>query len=153
VTDEERFWAKVDKSDPDGCWRWTGATDGGHYYGSFMFEGKVRRAHRVSWTLAYGEAPPEGMDLDHLCRVTLCVRPDHLEVVTHHENILRGESLQAQNARKTHCIRGHLLAGDNLLNWRRAREEGARICGACYRLRRAPALAHVDGLDRERVVA
>lgn len=66
---------------------------------------------------------PKGRDVDHLCGVTLCVNPAHLEVVTHRTNILRGNSPQAANARKTHCPRGHPY--DMLTS------SGGRWCSIC----------------------
>lgn len=122
----ERFWEKVEKG--DGCWLWQGATDGGARYGSFLYEGRVQRAHRVSLALA-GTTVPDDMDVDHLCRVTLCVRPDHLEVVTHRTNVLRGESLQAINATKTHCPAGHPYDEANTY----VMPGGGRACRACNR--------------------
>lgn len=112
------------------CWVWTGATDGGGRYGSIGYARKVWRTHRLAYTLLVGPVP-DGMDLDHLCRVTLCCNPAHLEPVTHQTNIHRGVSIQARNAAKTHCHRGHELAGDNL----RVRvSDGGRVCLACERI-------------------
>jgi hypothetical protein len=79
---EDRFWAKVNKTDT--CWLWTGAL-GGAGYGVFSFERTLIRAHQF---LA-GKAP-DGMVWDHLCQVRTCVRPDHLEAVTQSENARRG---------------------------------------------------------------
>lgn len=105
---EVRFWAKVDKSGT--CWIWLGAKSGSGRYGSFGYEGRVQPAHRVAYMLTFGPIPL-GAEIHHVkargCTSTLCVRPDHLEAVTHQENVLRGDSLQAENARKTRCPRGH----------------------------------------------
>ncbi|MDP9192333.1 MAG: hypothetical protein M3P06_11600 [Acidobacteriota bacterium] len=60
-----------------------------------------------------------------------CVRPDHLEVVTHKENNLRGHSFAARNARKTHCKHGHPFEGDNL----HLTPTGGRRCVTCMRRR------------------
>lgn len=65
-------------------------------------------AHRAMFELVNGPVP-DGLDLDHLCRNTLCVNPDHLEPVTRRENVLRGEGRSAQNARRTTCLHGHEL--------------------------------------------
>ena len=97
--------AKVEKQD-NGCWIWTGATDGDKRYGCIGVKGKLLRAHRASYELFRGPIP-EGLSLDHLCKTTLCVNPDHLDPVTHKVNVLRGDSIQAENATKTHCPRGH----------------------------------------------
>lgn len=87
----DRFWRFVDKSSPDGCWLWTGATTLG--YGRFGLGGKSIRAHRVAWELTRGPIPA-GMTLDHLCHTTTCVRPDHLEPVSQSENSRRGSGVR-----------------------------------------------------------
>jgi len=65
--------------------------------------------------------------LDHLCRVRACAHPWHVEDVTMQVNILRGNGLAAQNARKTHCKNGHLLTE------RKASGNKERFCRICYR--------------------
>lgn len=101
----ERFFRYVDPQGP--CWLWTGAkSDRG--YGLFN-RGKElghANAHRVAWTLLVGEVP-RGLEIDHLCRVRLCVNPDHLEPVDHLENLRRGFGVGSVNAAKTSCPRGH----------------------------------------------
>lgn len=72
----------------DGCWNWTGR-DSGNGYGMIRIKGKTIMAHRAVWNLMRGDIP-DGLVLDHLCRNTHCVRPDHLEPVEHGENIRRG---------------------------------------------------------------
>ena len=128
--DRERLMVKVRKI--NGHWMWIGSTDGGGRYGGFYYQGKVRRAHRVSWEMAHGPIP-EGMVLDHKCRKTLCVNPDHLQVVTQRENILIGDAPTARNAAKTHCIRGHAFTAENIIFNR----DGGRQCKACRELRNA----------------
>lgn len=81
----ERFWGFVEKSDD--CWLWTGAVNG-KGYGTFSADGVRHMAHRFAWTLA-GRSLTPGLTLDHLCRVQLCVRVDHLEEVTYAENLAR----------------------------------------------------------------
>lgn len=80
------FWSRVDRS--GSCWKWTAAknNDG---YGYFSARGYSARAHRWSFELANGPIP-QGLVLDHLCRNRSCVRPDHLELVTVQENVVRG---------------------------------------------------------------
>jgi HNH endonuclease len=141
-TAEERFWAKVDKNGPipeyrpelGPCWPWTGAkTDRG--YGE-TWDGRVLYAHRFAYELLVGPIP-DGLEPDHLCRVRHCVKaiadqhgPAHLEVVTHRENLLRGESPAAQQARRTHCPQGHPYDAENTSRW-----NGHRYCLACRRER------------------
>ena len=87
--DRSRFMAKVDTTAPGGCWLWT-AHRNADGYGVFRFDGQMGGAHRFAYRLLVGPVP-EGMELDHLCRVRHCVNPDHLEVVTHAENVRRAE--------------------------------------------------------------
>jgi site-specific DNA-cytosine methylase len=83
-----RFWSKVEKTDT--CWLWRGALNE-HGYGIFGREASkdTVRAHRWAFENVVGQIP-DGLDLDHLCRVRHCVRPDHLEPVTNQENTRRG---------------------------------------------------------------
>lgn len=81
------FWAKVRKTDT--CWLWFGdRKDTG--YGRYKFGRKNVAAHRFTYELAKGPIP-EGLEIDHLCRVRNCVNPDHLEAVTHLVNVRRSE--------------------------------------------------------------
>lgn len=120
---EERFWAKVDRT--EGCWLWTGPQAGGGY-GQFSIDGKFRPAHRVAYEWIVGPIQP-GLVLDHLCVVRLCVNPAHLEPVTQRENVLRSDALSAQNARKTHCKYGHEFTPENI-KWTK---QGWRTCRTC----------------------
>lgn len=122
-----KFWARVVRGTDAQCWTWFGAL-GSHGYGVFSL-GKfnLQNAHRVAWRALRGPLP-EGLSIDHLCRNRRCVNPSHMELVTNVENVMRGESFSAVNARKTHCQRGHLLAGDNL----ESMKNGARSCRICH---------------------
>lgn len=126
-TMEERFWEKVQKTKT--CWLWIGAIQS-NGYGNFWASPDKRwsRAHRVSWELENGKVP-EGLDLDHLCRVRHCVNPAHLEPVTRRENLLRGETLVAAAARKTHCVNGHPLTDVYSRKDRKHRQRQCRVCG------------------------
>ncbi|MFI2348057.1 HNH endonuclease [Streptomyces sp. NPDC019443] len=75
---------------------------------------------------------PEGTELDHLCRVRACVRADHLEAVTHRENTLRGDTIPARRAIKTHCLRGHPYNTENTYR----SPKNHRSCRSCRRERR-----------------
>lgn len=75
----ERFWHRVELGD-GGCWLWTGGkTTAG--YGSFKYDGHSGYAHRYAYEVMVGEIP-DGLELDHLCRVRNCVNPEHLDPVT-----------------------------------------------------------------------
>lgn len=102
-TTSERFWEKVDKID-NGCWRWVGAISNG--YGRFYINGKICLAHRVAFEWAKSKIPT-GMTIDHLCRNRWCVNPDHLDVVSLKDNLLRGIGPTAIHAQATHCPQGH----------------------------------------------
>jgi hypothetical protein len=127
----ERFMAKVEVGrSPDDCWLWVGWVEPTGY-GVFQLAYKRLRAHRWSYEHFVGPIP-EGLVLDHLCRVTNCVNPAHLEPVTNRENVLRGESPLARNARKTHCKRGHEFTSENTIPVIVGGNPG-RACRACRR--------------------
>ena len=127
---ESRFWSKVKTPLGIGeCWEWLGIKDA-HGYGKFNIHNQMKMAHRVSYEMMLGTIP-DGMELDHLCRNRGCVNPHHVEPVTHAENVLRGDSPQAINTRKTHCPKGHPLEGSNLEQY--AVKIGLRRCRTCKR--------------------
>ena len=94
IPPEDRILRKVFEAygpvNPDACWIWLGATcgKGEHKYGQIMTGSrsdgsrKVRQTHDVMYEALVGPVP-EGLELDHLCRVKLCCNPRHLEPVTH----------------------------------------------------------------------
>lgn len=85
-SDSDRFWSKVDTSGDH--WIWLGST-GRRGQGTFHIREDGRdvshQAHRVSYALENGPIP-SGYDIDHICRVTACVRPDHLRIATRKQN-------------------------------------------------------------------
>ena len=81
MTDQERFWSKVNKKGE--CWEWQGATYNG--YGVFRYESAARLAHRISYMWHKGEIA-EGLEVDHMCHTRHCVNPNHLRLATHSEN-------------------------------------------------------------------
>jgi len=111
----------------DQCWLWTGAMKP-NGYGTISHEGVTCHAHRVVYELLVGPVPA-GLDLDHLCHVRRCVRPDHLEPVTRGENIRRGLC----GALKTHCAKGHPWIAENIF----VAARGSRGCRICKRQREA----------------
>jgi hypothetical protein len=125
----ERFAAKFEIVGD--CWLWRGATSrskSGSCYGAFNWIGVTCKAHIAGFILA-GRTIPEGLELDHLCRNQLCVNPDHLEAVTHAENVRRGRSVEASQLRKnagSRCANGHLWTPENTYEFR-----GLRTCKIC----------------------
>jgi hypothetical protein len=101
------FWSKV--TPMGNCWLWTGAKSRG--YGSFRHPFSPL-PHRVSYRMLVGEIP-EGHEIDHLCRNTLCVRPDHLEPVTPRVNVLRSGNVAAHYAARDECKWGHPFSPEN----------------------------------------
>lgn len=100
---EEDLWRVLNNLDVGDCWEWKKSTVCG--YGQFHLNGKSLRVHRIVYEALVGPIP-EGMVLDHLCRNRKCANPDHLEVVTHGENIRRGQTGK-RLGRRTHCVNGH----------------------------------------------
>jgi hypothetical protein len=82
-----RFMGRVEKTSD--CWLWTGGKTKNGYGSFYPKKGPSKYAHRWLYALVRGPIP-EGMQLDHLCRVRHCVNPDHLEPVTMQENLRRG---------------------------------------------------------------
>lgn len=107
------------------CWEWTGAKlpKG---YGVISYLNKQQYVHRLMYENVVGEIP-FGYQLDHLCRFTACVNPDHLEAVTPRVNVLRGNSSPARNARLTHCKRGHPFDAANTYHGKYG-----RMCRRCH---------------------
>jgi HNH endonuclease len=127
----ERFWEKVEKTDD--CWLWLGNLNG-NGYGYTKLEAPSRRnelAHRISWTLHFGPIP-EGLFVCHHCDTPPCVRPDHLFLGTHSDNMKdmwrkdRGFSLFRG---VTRCKHGHAFTPENTYIDR----HGRRACRACGR--------------------
>ena len=71
-----------------GCWIWIGSIVGSGY-GQIRIDGVNVYAHRFSYEQKHGKIP-KGLEMDHICRVRNCVNPDHVEPVTHKENVIRG---------------------------------------------------------------
>lgn len=133
-TNFPRFASKVKVDMETECWNWMGALNT-YGYGRFqlsrttLLQGQQREisAHRYAYSKIVGLIP-EGLQLDHLCRNRSCCNPNHLEPVTPRENLLRGATIPAIHAAKTHCPRGHEYIAENtsIIN-------GQRVCIACKR--------------------
>lgn len=126
---EEAFWEKVFPEPNTGCWLWGGAEWRG--YGTFSRSpmSGTRAAHRIAYELTVGPIPP-GLHIDHLCRQTYCVRPDHLEPVTPRTNLLRGRAPNILVRGTGVCRRGHPQTEKD-------RRAGRAWCHQCNRHREA----------------
>lgn len=121
MIEAQRFLEKISLG--DGCWEWTAAVNG-EGYGQFRLDNHGRQvpAHRYAYELLVGPIP-EGLEIDHLCRVRRCVRPNHLEPVTTRINCWRGFGFTGVNARKQTCPRAHTYDRVNI--------RGDRFCSIC----------------------
>ena len=136
-----RFWEKVDKNGPipehrpdlGPCWVWTGGRVR-NGYGMTHLPGLGRLAHVIAFVEHVGPVP-EGLELDHLCRVRHCCNPKHLEPVTRRENIMRGDGPDVTRVRFaaiTHCPAGHTYDAANTLVKVYAGGKTSRTCRACH---------------------
>lgn len=127
-TREERFWAKVEKTDT--CWLWTGGTQRG--YGAFNNWPKagMARAHRLAYEWLIGPIP-DGLHIDHVvCGIRICVNPAHMEPVTNAENVRRSalRTAAARRAAATHCSNAHEWTEANASQ---RRDNAGRRCKQC----------------------
>jgi hypothetical protein len=127
----DRFYAKTRRDEATGCLNWTAATWGPQRrYGRISWNGGSALAHRVAWIVERGPIP-DGYEIDHLCKNTLCVEVSHLEPVPPHVNRGRAASPSSLNAVKTECPLGHPYNAENTYYDR----DGGRDCRACRRRR------------------
>lgn len=123
---------------PTGCWCWTG----GHYGNGYaaVYDPRTRRnglGHRLAFEAFIGPIP-DGLEIDHLCRVRDCLNPAHLRAVTHRVNVLAAsDTAAAISASRSACPRGHPYSGRNV--------RGDRTCRVC--------LAAAEKRRRERLRA
>jgi HNH endonuclease len=93
----ERIAAKV-AIQPNGCWLFTGVLTANGYGHVRDDDGNMRHAHVITYEAKHGPIP-DGMESDHLCRCRACCNPDHIEPVTHLENVRRSDIAAMARAR------------------------------------------------------
>jgi hypothetical protein len=149
---EERFWAKVNKTDD--CWEWTASLNDSGYG---LFKGPFGTlAHRNVWGFIHGEVPKV---VDHTCHNAdedcpggpscphrRCVNPEHLQASDRKANAYAsGRGPTMANAVKTHSVNGHAFSGENLA----IREGGKRRrCLSCARLTKNKSMARLRAGER-----
>lgn len=123
LTIEQRIplWRLRSATNENGCWLWTGSRSDG--YGNVGVGGKVYKLHILAYKHFIGPIP-DGLELDHKCRIRHCWNPQHVEPVTHKVNMERGE-----RAMKTHCRHGHPYDEKNTQLF-----QGRRYCRTCMNL-------------------
>lgn len=123
----EEFFSSIQFNESNWCWEWTRSLSAG--YGYFRLYDKKISVHRISYQLFKGQIPND-KELDHLCRNTKCCNPEHLEPISHKENVLRGNGPTAINSQKTHCDNGHEYTLENTF----IRKNGNRDCRMCMKI-------------------
>lgn len=130
----DRFMEKVMVDTNSGCWLWAGNISPQGYGRISGF--REPQAHRLAYNLYIGPIP-NGLDLDHKCRVRCCVNPSHLEPVTRAENLRRGigaSLLKKKFAGLTHCRAGHEINQENSVLIPRKNKTPMRRCRICARI-------------------
>lgn len=141
LSDVERFNFSYSPEPMSGCWIWMLSLDKDGY--AQMHIGsrtdgsrKTIHAYRFSYEMHNGEIP-NGLQIDHKCRLRCCVNPKHLEALTSIENTFRGLGITASNFLKTKCSRGHDLLGENVYNYRGPNGRKWRGCKQCAKYTRS----------------
>jgi hypothetical protein len=127
-----RIFSKVKINADTGCWEWQASRDK-HGYGKISFRRKSHFVHRVIYAWVVGPVPlrrtgEKTAQIDHFhCDNTRCCNPVHLRLCPPRSNSLRSDSPPALAAKKTHCVRGHVLP-------LRRNRKNYRVCLHCHRI-------------------
>lgn len=147
---EDKFWMRVEKRQPDECWKWKGPISK-KGYGVFNYGKNVVGAHRVHFLM--NGLIHKDMVVDHVCRNRACVNPRHLRLVTHRQNAIENSvSFSAVNAAKKKCVRGHALVGESV-RIRDSAKGPIRECLVCKRIRQEERNAQRTASRKARKVA
>jgi hypothetical protein len=124
-----RIFSKIKVDPVTGCWNWTANLR--HGYGRIQYRGQPIAVHRLLYAWLVGPLPKRQKgrktpNLDHVvCDNKRCGNPAHVQLVPPRINVLRTKKgVSAINARKTHCLRGHLLPAE-------PNSPGRRSCSVC----------------------
>ena len=126
-----RFWAKVNKDGPNGCWEWT-AGIGSHGYGAFYPSGRRSQVLAHRWSIGANQ----GEEVLHLCDNKVCVNPAHLRIGTHRENMEDAANKAMMFAPRAHqsvCPHGHEMSDSNtIFKYKQNAVTGKRyLCRSC----------------------
>lgn len=146
----ERIATRCNEND-NGCWIYTGGrNDAG--YGVISINRRPHYAHRITYE-GYITTIPDGLELDHLCRVRACCNPWHLEPVTHAVNMARGHFNNSYQARLTQCPAGHPYDKANTYLYPDGRHRACRACRRKHWAKQAAQRKRQRQLQREAVPA
>lgn len=164
LTEEEHFWARVDRRGPDECWPWRGGKIK-MGYGVLAFHGHHRMATHVAWSLANGHPFPDGLLCLHSCDNPPCCNPAHLRPGDHKDNagdaVARGRNYKGGPPKRppaTHCKNGHAFDAENTIYMKTQRR--CRICLIAYaqgkgrfgKWKRTVYTPESEAAERERIV-
>jgi len=123
------IWNRIEET-PDGCWIWTGSLGTGGY-GRIFLRGQYWQVHRLLYEILVGPVPLDRV-LHHECRNEACCNPEHLDPVTHGENVTAGLVNGRSSPRRIrkYCRKGHELSEENVV-MRRDHGKLVRVCRAC----------------------